>query len=292
MPIVTAAAIGVGGQVLGGLMGKKSGKSNAKYGAKVDYEKDMKTEATLWERAQQRGLTAQEYYGSGAPGSATGSSGSAQVIGNQQNAMAQQMGEIGTKLGFQAQENQKDRDNAKDIAAMQTGVQTRGQDVQAEIERNKLALENRKFTEIALRESASKLRLQEPQIAKAVNEVTTSSPKWEMMMKNLTMGPDNMWVQSYIEHTGINPITDPESFRKLPKEERKKFLLGFLAYGSGTQKEMLGLGSLLGITDTTGETRAQPPLLGAGNPANPNKKPNWETQHKNPFFTIKKNTNY
>lgn len=278
-----AVAGAVGGAILGGVTGDWA----SERGAERDVEYGLKKEQELYARAQERGLTPQEYYGSGAPGSAN-VSGSGQVIGNSLNATMAK----GVDAAIASTERDKDRQNAKEIAEIQAGVTTRGQDTQAQIAANALALENRKFNEIALRESASKLNLQEQQIAKAINEVTTSSPKWEMMMKNLTMGPDNMWVQSYIEHTGINPITDPEGFKKLPQEERKKFLLGFLAYGSNTQKEMMGLSSLFGITETTGESRAKPPLLGAGNPATPNKKPNWETKHKNPFFTIRKNTNY
>lgn len=277
-----AVAGAVGGAILGGVTGDWA----SERGASRDYDYSLKKEDALYARAQERGLTPQEYYGSNAPGSAN-VSGSGQVLGNSLNTGIA----AGTQAAMQAREKEKDRENAKEIAEIQAGATMRGQDTQAQIAANQLALENRKFTEIALRESASKLNLQEQQIAIAVNEVTTSSPKWEMMMKNLTMGPDNMWVQSYIEHTGINPITDPESFKKLPKEERKKFLLGFLAYGSATQKEMMGISSLLGITETTGETRDKPPLLGAGNPST-GAKPNWETTHKNPFFTIRKNTNY
>lgn len=269
----------VGGQVLGAALGGPI----AKRGASIDSRAKLGQEAELYSRAQERGLTPQEYYGSPAPGNPS-SSGAGQVIGNQANAMSSQM----SQAMLQSKEREKDRQNAKEIAGIQAGVQTAGQENQAQIAANKLALEKQQFSEIALKESAAKLKINEQQLSKAVNEAVTSSPKWQLMLKNLSMGPDNMWVQSYLEHTGINPITDPEAFKKLPKEERKKFLLGFLAYGSHTQKEAAGIGSLLGMTDSNTEHQGIP-LLGA---QNKKKEPKWEKTHSNPFFTIRKNTNY
>lgn len=275
--------------VAGGIGGSILGSHAARQGASMDYRYGLKKEAALWDRAQERGLTPQEYYGSPAPGGAANfSSGGGQIIGNQAGQMAQQA----LQLGQQQRENEKNRqtqlaqtqiqsDTAKYVADTQAGTQKRGQDINREVADRAYNLDERKFQEVTLRESASNLNVKEQQIAKAVNEVITSSPKWLMMMKNLTMGSENMWVQSYIEHTGINPITDPESFKKLPKSEREKFLLGFLAFGSSTTKEVSGISALLGLDRYENEPR--PPSLGAGD-----KGGEWKEHYKNPWFTIRK----
>jgi len=271
MPIDPVAGA-IGGQFLGTALGGYS----ARQGAKIDTRAKLGQESQLYDRAMDRGLTPQEYYGSPAPGNPS-SSGAGQIIGNQANAMSAQL----TQATIQSKEREKDRQNAKEIAGIQAGVQTAGQENQAQIEANKLALQKQQFTQIALKESAAKLKINEQELKAAVNNVTTSSPKWHLMLKNLSMGPDNMWVQSYIEHTGINPITDPEAFRKLPKSEREKFLLGFLAYASHTNKEAAGIISLLGL-DKVDHQGA--PLLGAQNPPRPPQ----ETIYSNPFFTIRR----
>lgn len=263
------------GAIAGQFVGAALGGHTARQGAKIDTRAKLGQEATLYDRAMDRGLTPQEYYGSAAPGNPS-SSGAGQVIGNQANAMSAQM----SQAAIQSKEREKDRQNAKEIAGIQAGVQTAGQENQAQIEANKLALQKQQFTQIALKESAAKLKLNEQQVKSAINNVVTSAPKWHLMLKNLSMGPDNMWVQSYIEHTGINPITDPESFKKLPKSEREKFLLGFLAYASHTNKEAAGIISLLGLDKVDHQGT---PMLGATNG-----RPQQETVYSNPFFTIRR----
>lgn len=250
MPVITAAAIGVGGSILGGMMGKKAGRSNAKLGAQLDYERDMKTEASLWQRAEERGLTPQEYYGSGAPGSATGASGSAQVIGNQQNAMAQQMGQLGQQAALTVSENQKNRDNAKEIAAIQAGAQKYGTDKQFEVAMGRLHLDTRQYLEIQIPQAAANINKTEHETMRLVNEIATSDPKFVKAMKIMTMGSDNSYGLAIQKMLGID-ISDDKQMQSLSADQRSKLLAGLLSGGSTAAKELAGFsGSIEQWLDT------------------------------------------
>lgn len=238
------AAIGgaIGGQILGSMAGNYAARS----GAGIDRGSKLKHEAALWGRAQERGITAQEYYGSPAPGGPTGSSGAAQVMGNSQNAMAAELG----KQQQQSSENQKDRDNQKEIAQIQAGTQTRGQDITAGTASNILDFQKANYLQTTLPQAAKNLQKSEQEVLKLINEVATSNPKFIKMLKIMTMGSDNSYGLAIQNMLGID-ISDPKQMQSLSADMRRKLLAGLLSGGSTAAKELAGFaGSIEQWLDT------------------------------------------
>ena len=226
---------GIPGAVVGGVLGNEF----ARQGAGIGTRQSLGYEAEMWKRAQDRGLTPQEYYGSPAPG-ASPNAGGGQVIGNQ----AAQLSSQSMQLAQQASENQKNRDNALEIARIQSGDKRYGHDIQAEIAANILSLDREKWQQMQ-KQVAMDLKISEQKLKQEINNVVTSAPEFVMRKISLQMGPDNEWVQAYKAHHGIDPINNPEDFKKMSHQERADFLMGFIAYKSHFMKEASGLADLL-----------------------------------------------
>ncbi len=284
---------GWGGALLGGVAGgmtpntnyDKVSRSDVRMGHAEDTRSFKERDIYSWNQAQARGLNVSEYYGSSASGGSS-SSGGANVLGNSQDKANQ----IKMQQSQETNERQKDRlsqiaqtkmqtDTQKQVAEIQTGTTKRGQDITQTTAANALSLSRDQYNNVVLPKVAAELKISEQQLIKATNETITSAPKWQLMMKRLTMGPDNIYVEAYIKTTGIDP-TKEGSFSKLNDQQKKKFLDRLIAYKSRTAGEISGIARLFGL-DNPSETHNGPPMLGAGN----KKK---KEIYSNPFFKIHK----
>lgn len=268
----------IGAAVGGKILGSAFGRHDAKSGAQIDQRYSRRMENDRWDDAQDRGLTAQEYYGSSAPGG-PGSSGAGQVIGNQGDKMAQQM----SAISQETKERDKDRkvqilgqQNQLEIAKTQAGETRHSTDTNAQTAAKALAVKKDELESVIKPKAAAELNISRAAFEQKLNEVITSQPQWHLMMKRLTMGPDNLFVEAYIKSTGIDP-TEDDAFNNIPAAKRKAFLDGLIAYKSSTAGEISGLARYFNLNE-------------GSNPSNPKNslgKPG-KTVHKNPLFTIKK----
>lgn len=223
----------LGKSLIGGVVGSVFGNRSARSGAKIDTREKLRQESELYSRAEERGLTPQEYYGSPAPGNPS-SSGAGQVIGNQTSKMMSDA--MSTQL--QISENEKNRQNAKDIANIQAGTATRGQDITASVAREKIALEIRKHEEIGLKKSAADLRISAVDLKQRLNKLVTDSPGFLREMKRLGMGTENMYVETVLRDAGI---TDFAQIPAMSPSARQKLMARMLAGSSAIAKNMAAL---------------------------------------------------
>ena len=223
-------------------------------GNRLDRIHQKKSEMQMWRRAQQRGLTAQEYYGSSAAGGVSSPTGNTQVLGNnitQNEVLAKQQ-------QFEAEQNHLDR-----LASMgQTAMQTQAQkdvaetsagatvesaeisaDVQrlhAQIKRGELDLNTRQLEEIALPAAEANLKLTRQQVLKVTNEVATSTPEFLRAMKILSMSAENLVATIMVNGMSVDP-TDPNEVKKLPPRARSKLLVEMIGLQSATYREATGI---------------------------------------------------
>lgn len=229
-------------QVPQGVNGKWVRKAN-----RLDRIHQKKSEMQMWRRAQQRGLTAQEYYGSGAAGGVSSPTGNAQVLGNnitQNETLAKQQ-------QFEAEQNQLDRMTKLSQSAMQAEAQkdvaltnlkgtTRGQDVQKEIADNIFGLNKQKL-EAELKQAAVQLKISKQELLYKINTVATSEPKFLTAMKQLSMGPANLLTELTMRHHGIS--LSNKSFENMSVSKRERILEEIVALGSVGYIEFSGAGS-------------------------------------------------
>ena len=247
----------IGGAIGGAVLGSVTGERAAKHGASIDKRSKLRTEEALWGRAQERGLTPQEYYGSSAPGGAMGASGAGQVLGNSMNQQSAAM----SQAAQQTSENEKDRVNAKEIAQIQAGTQTRGQDITAgttqrgqditaNTQSNILNFQKKNYLQIQVPQAAANLNKTTQEVNKIINEVATSTPKFIKMLKVMTMGSDNSYGLAIQNMLGID-ISDPKQMESLSPDMRRKLLAGLLSGSSTAAKELSGItGSISQWIDT------------------------------------------
>lgn len=263
----------------------KVSRSDVRMGHSEDTRSFKERDIYSWNQAKSRGLTPQEFYGSSASGGSS-SSGGANVLGNSQDKQQQ----LKQQQSQETSERQKDRitqiaqtkmqtDTQKQVAEIQTGTTRRGQDITQSTAAKALSL-SREQLNLSKQTVAAQLKISEQQLVTATNQTITSAPKWQRMMKLLTMGPDNVFATAYMEMEGIDP-TMKGGLDHLTKLQKKRFLDGLIAYKSRTAGEISGLARLFGLSNPSENTYTGPPTLGAGN----KKK---KVIYSNPFFTINK----
>ena len=200
------------------------------------------------------GMTPYEMFMGPAAGAGGGTTGSGQTLGNsaqQQNAvrqkaqadMAAQQRNIMAQGAIQLEQTRMQTDAQRDVAAIQAGTQTRGQDIQKEIADNVLSLNQRELEEIKIPQAAAQLGLTKQQLQSEINKTATSTPKFQKEMKQLSMGPANLLVELTMRDMGISLADD--SFMKLSESQRKKFLDKLVALASTMYVETSGARSLV-----------------------------------------------
>lgn len=219
-----------------------------------------------WDKAKDRGLTPQEYYGSSAAGGSS-SSGGANVLGNsqdkeqlQQSKIHQESQQRSLDRQTQLQQTKMQTDTQKEVASIQAGTsranvktQTQTQRYSAELQ-NALATKNyqlakQKLYQVELPKLKAELKISSQQFKKLSNQIATTTPKFMLYMKKLSMGVDNMMVE-FLQHSyGVN-ITDPKSIQAMSLSERKAFISHTAGINSQVFKEASGLGlTTQGITE-------------------------------------------
>ena len=237
----------VGGAVLDKVLGRNEGRSNLQQGHEQDVKWSLHKENELWSRAEARGLTPQEYYGSAAPG-AGGTSGGGQVLGSQTNVQNQLKYDMYNKemdrkttLGV-ARINADAQKYSADQSRQATQDQVTGnvavQELRNLMEDRKINILEREFEEIRLRAAQASLDLTREQIKKAVNEVVTSTPKYQREMKLLSMGFDNTIQTMILNRAGVS---DPKDMSKLTEEEYEALLQTMLGHSSTLGRELKGI---------------------------------------------------
>lgn len=236
-------------------------------GNRLDNQSYKKRDQYDWKRAQQRGLTPQEFYGSPASGGSS-TSGSGATLGNQaadiemQEASLQQQNRLATtnsiiNAGVQLRGQDVDLEKAKigaqatqDAASTSAGATVESARISSETQKaiadQNYKLAYQKFMEVELPKFKQEMKISEKEYDKLVNEIATSDPEFQKYMKKLSMGVDNMVVE-YFQAIYEFDITKPDQVRALPEWKRKKFLDEVMAFQSTALKEFRGLD--LGVTD-------------------------------------------
>ena len=240
-------------------------KKAMRWGNQFDAQQYRKLSNWDWQKAQERGLTPQEYYGSSASSGNAGTA-STSTLGNAQNQ--QQMQERGLKQ--ESRERQLDRDTEIKKAAIsafgsikssflgkeaalgsaetsaKASIQV--QRMRDRIDQQKIDLSKRELEEITIPAAAAALNKTNKEIKYLVNQIETSTPKWERWRIMTQLGVDNA-IQNYIlSKAGVNPA-DPKSVQSLSEEKYQALLTSLLsakATLSGNIAAIKEIGSELG----------------------------------------------
>ncbi len=233
-------------------------KDDVRYGHEQDNVYSLGKEAELFRRSEDRGLTPQEYYGSAAPG-ASGPSGGAQVLGNMRSRRDTQRSQATAMLGNAAAERTTKLQIAKiqsetqlKSAEISSGTQrystdvsaktqTRSQDLQNAIANKNWKLAKQRLETIETPKLIQELKISRQQFKKLTNEIATSTPKFQLYMKKLSMGVDNMMVE-FLQHAFGVDITDPKSVQRMSLSQRAAFLQQTAGINSHAFKEAAGIG--------------------------------------------------
>lgn len=253
-----AAAIGAGAALLGNSgpeMPRKFLRTNKKllaFGNELDMENQKEMFDYRINQGLDAGLTPWEMFTSGAGGAGGGTSGSGATLGNNYSQAAVQA---------EAQANQRDMQQAqimgnlaavqmqtdaqKEVAQIQSGDTRRGQDIQATIAEARLAFDQNHFDKVVVPQAAADLGITEQQTLKAMNEVVTSNPKFIRAMKQLTMGVDNLYVETLVKEAGASPVSSQEDWDKIPEHKRAALMAALDKARSTTAREIGGLTAVL-----------------------------------------------
>ena len=254
--VLGSAGDAIAGAV-GGYLGNQINPGASQAFSKEDYgwqlgkdrQSARKMEQYNWQQAQERGLTAQEFYGSGAAGN-TGTSSASNVLGNsadqvqQQNrAHTQEMIQRAMDRNKDLQQTKMQTDAAVKTAEIQAGASRYSSDTQKAIADGRLELDTNTYKYVNLPRVAAQNGLTIAETRKKINEIATSDPKFVTMMKQLSMGADNLTVEFFLRHHKIN-LADPESFSGLSPDKREELLGALLAIRSNVASEYAGATSI------------------------------------------------
>jgi hypothetical protein len=262
-PMTSAALISGGASLLGNAFGSNSADRRTK--RQHRYNKELVQLGNQWDIANQKemfdyridqgieaGMTPYEMFMGPAAGAGGGTSGSGATLGNNATQMEAQAMQAEQQRISQSMEAAKDisiaqmnNETQKDVTQMQVDAQTRGQDIQADIADARLAFDKQHYKQVILPKLAADLALNEQQVQKAINEVVTSSPKFQRAMKQLTMGVDNLYVETLLKEAGISPTSSQEDWNKIPENKRAALLAALDKARSSVAREGQGLAEVL-----------------------------------------------
>lgn len=229
------------GGSFGGLLGDEMGlgRKSLKKGYEYQNRYSARYEQEMWERAEGRGLTAQEYYGSSVPGSASSNPGGASVLGNNVAQMRQMASDnINRALDRQTDLKKAEIGAQATMQSAKTSADASmySSDTNKAIAEGRLKLDRDTYQFINLPQAAAQIGLTEAQTKKAINEIATSDPQYVLYMKKLSMGVDNMISEMYQQMHDFD-VTDKQSLLKFDTQKREALLAGMLALQSVTAKE-------------------------------------------------------
>ena len=219
------------------------------------HNKDIQTAKRLYkftyQHGRRKGLTPFELLGNGMTQANTGGAGSSgSVLGNAATAEMQQermFAREAAQAGF-------DRQTALEQTRMQTeaqiktaeikaGTDIRGQDINAMIAGNKLALDRDQLERIAIPQLANATKLNEQQVLLAINEVANTDPKWIRKKTVMQLGVDN-GIQNLILGKLDLDLTNPDQIQSLSDEQYEQALKALLSAASGLGKTSASVESI------------------------------------------------
>lgn len=280
------ASGGFGG-VRGGFLGGSGYNPDVvRHGHRLDNRYFLQRHDAMYARAEARGLTPQEFYGSPAAGG-SGPSGGAQTLGNMAasaNASSKAlMGQVlgaheqaktqkrGQDIQAKTQENVANiqKQSAENVAKIQAGAQRRGQDLTYDIGLRNFKLSEEQYYNVNLPQAQENIRKTQRETEKLINEVATSKPQFVKLMKIMTMSAPNSLNFAIQRMAGID-ISDDDQLKRLSKEKRRKLIAALLAVNSNAAAELHGVNySIDAWLDSMAESAQSiwdgvPSLLGDG----------------------------
>ena len=276
-PIGGALGSAAAGALFGPSQGSIDRQNRKDFNRSIDAQKELVTLGNQQDIANQKemydyrinqgidaGMTPYEMYMGPAAGAGGGTTASGQTLGNAASAQQASIRESALKM----QENDKNRMTQlaqtamqagaqRDVAQINAGVQTRGQDITAEtaqaerklrdkIEGGKLQL-GRDQLNANLQRIAVQNAVDLKQVEKLVNDIATSHPDFVLRLKQMSMGVENMLVEYFQRHHGIN-LYDEKSFMSLPFEKREALISEMIAISSPVY------GAAAAVKDQGGQT--------------------------------------
>lgn len=224
-------------------------KDNIRLGNELDLKNQKKMFDYRIKQGRRHGMTSYEMFMGPAAGGGGGTSGSGQTLGNAGTQAINSIRAAKVQSDIAERENQRDRATSlmqtamqvsgqKDVANINAGTQTRGQDLQKEIADNVLSLNQRELEEVKIPQAAQALKLSKQQLQTEINKTATSEPKFQQAMKQLSMGPANLLVELTLRDEGISLADD--SFQKLSDADRKRILDKLVSLSSSLYIETSG----------------------------------------------------
>ena len=211
-----------------------------------EYNAYRRQENWDWRKAEDRGLTPQEYYGSAAAGGSA-PSGATQTLGNAATQIDVQKRQAASNAFSQAY--------AADISLKQTEMQTDAQKYSAdkaaeatlgaagmsrETGSEANILNRERYENIDLPAARAKLKLTQAETKVRINEATTTMPKFVLALKRLSMGPDNLKAELLQNMKDVD-VTNREQIQAMSEEEREEFLAFLIANSSRSNQELEGV---------------------------------------------------
>jgi hypothetical protein len=220
-----------------------------------------------------QGLTPYEMFLGPAGGAGGGTSGSGQTLGNGGTQRAMEEARLNQQLQVTQSENEKARraDMAKAVMGVagdlyKTKMQTEATTTAAEtgaaatqyaadsqhktsmkvarineaLKKGELDLRTKEFEKIALPMAEANLKISAEELKIKINEVATSDPKWQKMMKRLSMSAKNVLMEFAQNKFNID-ATDPLQVRLLSEEQQRAFVKYVAAVDSNVFAEAAGM---------------------------------------------------
>ena len=237
--ILGSAAGSALGSIGGSFLDRALGRDDARAGHRYDLRYSLRKEEELWNRAQERGLTPQEYYGSPAAGGAGGGvSGGAQTLGNINAANTSAL-TARQQMETQLATTKMQTDAQKYAADKQFGASTYSTDKTFEAAMANFGLKRDEYLNVTVPQAAAQLGKTEQETLKLINDVATSTPKFKRLMKLMSMGLDNTLVHLATSSTGLD-IGDPEVVANMSEDDRAKLTAAIMSARSTFKTEVSG----------------------------------------------------
>jgi hypothetical protein len=204
------------------------------------------------------GMTPYEMFMGPAAGAGGGTTGSGNTLGNAAKDKMLQQEKLNNQNMAQAsmqamqqqtalQQTKMQTDAQIEVANIQAGVTREGHDnqyaiavLQDQLGHRQLNLKQKELNNVTIPLAAAQLKLNKQQVLKAINEVKTSDPRYQKLIKLMTMSPDNATNLLINSRFGVD-ISDPKVVANLTEREVKNMIGVYLAAGSSVNREIQGL---------------------------------------------------
>lgn len=242
-PVVTTAANvvtgGAAGAVVNSLWGEEP--ESPVLGSERDMSLFKRQHKFKYRFGRRKGLTPVELLGNGGGMSGQPGTANTSVLGNQQTQLIAQQQGFKQQAGLELAKTKMQTDAQRDIAEMQTGATTRGQDIQKQIA-DRIADMNNQRLQADLKQAAKQLDISHQELLYKTNKVATSSKEFQLLLKQLSMGPANLLVELTMRHHGIS-LSD-NKFQNMSAQQRKRIIDEIVALSANSYVELSGVGEM------------------------------------------------